>query len=139
MNDADGGSTERGRMARKHILAVNGASDFLEFVRILFESEHYNVTTTNFVDRTHAVIEALQPDMVIVDIVVGQQAGWDLLEQLHREVLTRDIPLLLTSTAPALLTRAQADADRYGNQRAIAKPMDVDELLRTTQEIIGEA
>jgi len=32
---------------RKHIFVVNGASEFLEAARVLFESESYNVTTTN--------------------------------------------------------------------------------------------
>lgn len=135
----DDQAAERRRMVRKHILAVNGASAFLDLVRLLFEAEDYNVTTTNFVDRTQSVISALQPDLVIVDLVLGQRAGWDLLESLHREVVTRDIPLLLTSTNPEWLERAQADVDLYGSHRVIAKPMDLDELLRTVQDIIGPA
>ena len=126
-------------MHRKHILAVNGSSVFLEFIRVLFEQERYNVTTTNFVPRTDVMIAALQPDLVIVDIVLGHLVGWDLLESIHREVVTRDIPLLLTSTDPRRLARAQADEERYGEHRVIAKPMDVDELLSTVREIIGVA
>jgi response regulator RpfG family c-di-GMP phosphodiesterase len=85
------------------------------------------------------MIAALQPDLVIVDIVLGHQMGWDLLESLHREVVTKDIPLLLTSTGPRLLARAQGDEQRYGRHRVIAKPMDIDELLGTVTEIIGAA
>jgi CheY-like chemotaxis protein len=138
MNSHDGPNVvESAQMHRKHILAVNGASAFLDFVRVLFEQENYNVTTTNFVPRTDVMIAALQPDLVIVDIVLGHQLGWDLLESLHHEVVTRDIPLLLTSTDPRMLARAQADEQRYGQQRVIAKPMDIDELLETVTEIIG--
>ena len=140
MSANDGGpASERIQMARKHILAVNGASEFLDFVRVLFEQENYNVTTTNFVPRTDAMIGTLQPDLVIVDIVMGQQMGWDLIESLHREVVTREIPLLLTSTDPRMLARAQDDEKRYGQHRVIAKPMDIEELLGTVREIIGAA
>jgi response regulator RpfG family c-di-GMP phosphodiesterase len=137
VNARDALSSERILIGRKHILAMNGASEFLDLIRLLLEQENYNVTTTNFVLRTDAMIAALKPDLVIVDIVVGHQMGWDLLESLHREILTRAIPLLLTSTDPRMLARAQADEQRYGWHRVIAKPMDIDELLGTVREIIG--
>jgi len=140
MANANGNSsTERDQRKRKHILAIDGASEFLEFLRMLFESEHYNVTTTNFVDRSFAMIAALQPDLVIVDLVIGEQAGWDLMEQLHSEVVTQGIPLILTSTLPELLHRAQAQVERYGEHQVMAKPMDIDELLSAVEELIGSA
>jgi CheY-like chemotaxis protein len=135
----DDGRNEQQQMARKHILVVNGAPEFLDFVRILFQEEGYNVTTTNFVPRTFDIVEALDPDLVIVDLVAGQEAGWSLLTELHDAVTTRGIPLLLTSTAQGLLARAQDEQSRYGTHAVIAKPMDIDELLKSTHEIIGDA
>ena len=75
----DDGRNEQQQMARKHILMVNGVPEFLDFLRILFQEEGYNVTTTNFVPRTFDLIDALRPDIVIVDLVIGQEAGWSLL------------------------------------------------------------
>jgi len=135
----DDGRDEQQQMARKHILVVNGAPDFLDFIRILFQEEGFNVTTTNFVPKTFSLVDALHPDLVIVDLVAGQEAGWSLLTELHDAVTTRGIPLLLTSTLPDLLTRAQDEQARYGKHPVIAKPMDIDELLKATHEIIGVA
>ena len=130
---------ERRQQGRKHIFAVNGASDFLDVVRQLFEEERYNVTTTNFVPRTFEQIVALEPDLIVIDLAVHVQAGWDLLERLHNDAATNGIPVVVVSTDPKLLDRAQADFARYGGQRFIGKPFDIDDLIGAVEELIGAA
>ena len=96
---------DRSQERRKHVFVINGAPEFLDVVRELFQEERYNVTTTNFVPNSFAQIEALAPDALIVDIVLGQQAGWELLEQLHEAAATTGIPVLVVSTSADLLDR----------------------------------
>ena len=132
-------TVEQRRMERKHIFAVNGSSAFLNILRELLEEELYNITTTNFVPRTYDQIETLQPDLIIIDLVVGVQAGWELLERLQAEAVTRAIPVLITSTDPRLLERARVDAARYGVHPSLAKPLDLDELMGAIHDLIGEA
>ena len=133
------GEAERRQMGRKHVFVVNSSPEFLDFVRELLQDEDYNVTTTNFVPRTFEQIAALAPDLLIVDLVAGLQAGWDLLERLQAEAATRGIPVIVTSTDPRLVGRAEEQAQRYGGQRFVAKPFDLDELLGAVREIIGGA
>lgn len=130
---------DRSQEARKHVFAINGSPEFLDVVRVLFQEERYNVTTTNFVPNSFAQIEALQPDALIVDIVVGQSAGWELLERLNESAATEGIPVLVLSTSPRLLERAREQAERYGTHRYLDKPFSVDEMLSAVQEMIGEA
>ncbi len=75
---------ERSQERRKHVFAINASPPFLNIIRELFQEEGYNVTTTNFAPNSFAQIEALQPDALIIDIAIGQEAGWELLEQLVR-------------------------------------------------------
>jgi DNA-binding response OmpR family regulator len=130
---------DRSQEGRKHIFAINGAPEFLNLVRDLFQEEAYNVTTTNFVPTSFAQIQALQPDALIVDIVVSQSSGWELLEQLHAEAATTGIPVLVLSTSPRLLAQAREQAERYGNHRYLDKPFDLDALLSHIREMIGPA
>lgn len=130
---------EQAQRGRKHILAINGAAEFLNLVRDLFEGSNYNITTTNFVPNSFAVIDALQPDVVIIDVAVGQQAGWDLLERLHHEASTRQIPVIVVSTNPHLLDRAREQAERYGSANYLGKPFDLDDLEAMVQHLIGDA
>lgn len=99
---------DRTQEGRKHIFVINGAPEFLNLMREVFQDERYNVTTTNFVPRSFEQIEAQQPDAIILDLVVGQQAGWNLLARLHDEATTTGIPVLAVSTDPQLLEHAGA-------------------------------
>jgi chemosensory pili system protein ChpA (sensor histidine kinase/response regulator) len=130
---------DRSQEGRKHVFAINGAPAFLDVVRVLFQEESYNVTTTNFVPNSFAQIAALQPDALIVDVVVGQSAGWELLERLHADASTSGIPVLVVSTSPALLDRAREQSARYGTHRYLGKPFDIDAMLGAVREMIGAA
>lgn len=130
---------DRTQEGRKHIFVINGAPEFLNLMRELFQDERYNVTTTNFVPNSFAQIEALQPDALILDVVIGQKVGWELLERLHAEAATTGIPVIVVSTSRELLERAEEQAARYGSHHSLAKPFDLEELLGMVQESIGQA
>ena len=124
---------------RKHVFAINDSPEFLNIVRELFQEEGYNVTTTNVAPNSFAQIEALQPDALIIDVAIGQEAGWELLEQLGADADTAGIPVLVVSTNPRLLEVAEEQAARHGRHRFLAKPLDLDAMLRAIQDMIGDA
>jgi DNA-binding response OmpR family regulator len=130
---------DRSQEQRKHIFAINGSPDFLNVIRDLFQEEDYNVTTTNFVPNSFDQIAALNPDALIVDIAIGQRAGWELLERLNADAATTGIPVLVVSTDPRLLERAQEQAALYGKNRCLVKPFGLDEILAHIREMVGEA
>ena len=69
----------------------------------------------------------------------GKQSGWDLLERLLAEPAATGIPVLVTSTSPALLEQAREQASRYGRHRSyLTKPMDLDELLVSVRQMAGD-
>jgi CheY-like chemotaxis protein len=125
--------------ARRHVFAINSSPVFLNIVRELFQEEGYNVTTANFAPNSFAQIEALHPDALIIDIAIGQEAGWELLEQLGADADTAGIPVLVVSTDPRLLAQAEAHAARYGTHRYLAKPLDLEAMLTNIKEMIGQA
>jgi CheY-like chemotaxis protein len=130
---------DRNQVPRRHVFAINTSPEFLNVVRELFQEEGYHVTTTNFAPNSFAQVEALHPDALIVDIAIGQEAGWELLEQLDADADTAGIPVLVVSTDSRLLAHAEAHAARYGSHRFLEKPLDLEAMLRTIQEMIGEA
>jgi CheY-like chemotaxis protein len=131
---------DRRRTPRKHVFAVNSSPDFLLIVRELFEDEGYAVTTSTFESNVFAQIVMRQPDALLIDVAAGEAAGWDLLRRLHTEAATTEIPILVTSTSPALLEQAQEQEAWYGTEGLfLTKPMDLDELLRTIRVMVGDA
>lgn len=123
----------------KHVFVIQSEPTFLEVVRELLLDERYNVTTTDFLPETFDAIVAFKPDLLILDLLFGKQAGWDLLVQLTDTIVTRDIPVIVTSTDPDLLQGARDLQTRYGDRRFLIKPFDLQVLLNAVHELIGDA
>ena len=132
-------AAEAAQMSRQHIFVVNGSPDFLDMVRELLQGEHYNVTTTNFVPNTFDQIAALGPELLIIDLVVGLRAGPELVTRLAGAAATQRIPIILVSTTWHLLDEAEGIAPEGSEYRYLVKPFDIDDLLRTVDELIGPA
>ena len=126
-------------MRRKHVFAINASPPFLDVIRELFQDERYNVTTTNFVPNTFDQVAALQPDLLLIDLVVQTRAGWDLLEQLRTDAVTSEIPVIVTSTDRHMLEYAEAGRARFAGDRYIVKPFDIEDILSTVHDLIGVA
>lgn len=131
------GDAERDQRARPHIFVVNGAPEFLNLMRDLLQEETYNVTTTNFVPVTFAQIAEARPDLLIINLALGQRAGWDLLEALHADAATAGIPVLVASTQSDHLERARQQAVRYGAVGLLGKPFVLDNLLALVAAALG--
>jgi CheY-like chemotaxis protein len=97
------------------------------------------VTTTNFVPYTFKQIEIARPSLLIIDLIHGERAGWDLLAELRQEAATRDIPVILVSTSKQLLEKAEAERVIWGGDRYFLKPFRLDALLQAIQELVGPA
>lgn len=138
-NEHEGGRATPQQMLRKHVYVVNGSPEFLDLVRELLQDENYNVTTTNFVPFSFETIQAAQPALLIIDLVLGERAGWDLLTRLRAEISTRDIPVLPISTRPALLEEAREHHEEFGGDQYLVKPFDLDDLLNRIEQLIGKA
>lgn len=136
---AESEGTEQRQLRRKHVFVIDGSPLFLNAMRELLQSEEFNVTTTNYLPNTWEQIEASQPDLLVIDLAITHEVAWPLLEQLHEEATTRNLPILLTSTSPQLLERAQQQSAKYGEHLVVAKPFDIDVLLQAVNELIGEA
>ena len=130
---------EAAQRERKHVFVINGHPDFLNLMRDLFQDERYNVTTTNFVPESFDMVAALQPAVIILDVNVAQREGWTLLEHLHAEAATNEIPVLVVSTDRHLLERARAQAERYGAVDVLSKPFDLDAMVEAVRGLVGGA
>jgi DNA-binding response OmpR family regulator len=137
--DSDGARATPEQMQRQHIFVVNGSAEFLDVVRELLQDENYNVTTTNFIPETFEQIEVARPSLLIVDLIHGEMAGWELLAEVRHEAATRDIPVILVSTSRQLLEKAEMEQVIWGGDRSFLKPFSLDALLAAIQDLIGPA
>ncbi len=125
--------------ARRHILAVNDSVELLTLLQEFLDEEHYAVTTTIFLTTTFDQIATLAPTLLILDLVDGHQAAWDLLARVRSEASTREIPILVTSTSQRVLDAAQHHRAHVNGQHYLRKPFDLEDLLRMVTGVVGPA
>jgi DNA-binding NarL/FixJ family response regulator len=80
-------------------LIVDDSSDFLRAAATVLERDGIDVVATAAtVAEGMRLAEQLRPDVVLIDVYLGDESGFDLAEQLHRRgLLTRSVAVM-TST-----------------------------------------
>ena len=126
------------QVRRPHVYAIHESPEFHAIVRELLEEEGYAVTTASDMPDAFDQIAAWHPDVVLVDLVPGDQERWQLLEQLHANPTTCPIPVLLLSTSEELIAQAQEQAARYGGSASLTMPFDLEDLLQRIEALIAQ-
>jgi CheY-like chemotaxis protein len=74
-----------------------------------------------------------RPDVILLDVMMPDRNGWDVLEELRGDVATRDIPVVITS---AVYDRPGLHALPVGGPiRFAAKPFDIADLVDTVEDL----
>ena len=79
-------------------------------------------------------IDTLKPDLIILDIMLPDADGRELLKQLRSEENTKDIPVLMIS---ARYTAENVEHGAFKPNGFLAKPFDIDELLDRIEGILA--
>ena len=110
---------------KEHILIVDDTQEILELLQDILDSEGFQVTATE--DGAEALTllkNGLQPDLIILDIMMPNMSGYELCAQIRRE---SDLPILFLSAKGKAVDKVvglEIGADDY-----ITKPFDAEELL----------
>ncbi len=111
------------------ILIVNDTAEILDMFRVVLEDEGYEVVLFSFPLRKIEDIEALHPDLIILDLIFGgEKLGWQMLEMLKLQRSTNAIPVIVC-TAAAQTVRDQEGYLASQGVRVLYKPFDLDDLL----------
>jgi CheY-like chemotaxis protein len=126
-------------MARGHLLAVNSDPAFLDAVRVLLQSNRYNVTSTNLVPQTFAMVQVAGADALVVDLATDEPALWELVGQLIADEATRSLPVVFTATETKMLDAAESRPWPAGGRFHLLKPFEPGLLSDVIHALIGPA
>ncbi|HSR55456.1 MAG TPA: response regulator [Alphaproteobacteria bacterium] len=83
------------------------------------------------------VLKDLRPDLILMDIVVPEISGLDLIRLVKGDAERRSIPIIAVTSLPARLYKDQimeAGCDAY-----VAKPLSVTTLWATIDHLLAES
>ena len=124
--------------ARPRISVVNDNPDFLELMSaILDDDAGYDVTLFDGEKTSIAELVASEPDLVIVDLVLGGASGWEIVTLSRAEPRLADLPILICSADVTALRERGDELERIGNVHILEKPFSLDEITDIVERLIG--
>lgn len=115
------------------VLVVDDEPAVREMLEDVLTSEgHTVITATDGLDALERLRGAApRPCMILLDLMMPRMDGWAFADQLHADEQFRDIPFAVIAANP----RFQADAPRLGARRWLGKPLQLDDLLDTVEQL----
>nr|WP_294876525.1 response regulator [uncultured Pedobacter sp.] len=124
----------KGSTIYKNILVIEDNHAILDVITLILQSEAYNVTGLNKSADMMFHIEQLKPDLLILDIMLPDGDGRELLKTLRSDTTTDQIPVLMIS---ARYTAQNVEHGEYKPNGFLAKPFDIDDLLDKIEGILA--
>ncbi len=117
------------------VLVVDDETDTLDFLRDTLRSEGFRVVAAHDGRQALEALAKTRPDLVLLDIMMPELSGFEVLEALAQHPETASIPVVvLTARADDL------DAQRglaLGARKYMSKPFDVQALIAEVQRQVG--
>lgn len=123
-----------GLKSYKNILVIEDNHAILDVITLVLQSESYKVTGLNKSEDMLLHIDELEPDLIILDIMLPDADGRVLLRELRGNIKTTDIPVLMIS---ARYTEENIQHGEVKPNGFLAKPFDIDDLLDRIEGILA--
>jgi DNA-binding response OmpR family regulator len=104
-------------------------------VRVNLEMDGYAVREAGNADEGLAALEAEPPDLILLDVMMPQVDGWQMLQLVREKHGVDSIQVIMFSGQIDADATDQAEAS--GAQAFLGKPFNPQELVARTKELLG--
>lgn len=121
-------------MMKKNILVVEDERDILELLEFHLRQEGFETIKCDRGDKAIDLVQANQPDLIILDIMLPGEAGTEICKQLKQQDDTRHIPIIMLTARGEEIDRVvgfELGADDY-----VTKPFSPRELILRVKAIL---
>jgi DNA-binding response OmpR family regulator len=122
--------------AVKRILVVDDEPHILKLVAFSLKSGGYEVLEATDGLSAISVVQAEQPDLVLMDVMMPTLDGYEACRRLKADPATADIPVIML-TAKTQSTEHKTGYD-VGAADYINKPFTPKDLVAHVRELLGE-
>jgi CheY-like chemotaxis protein len=124
----------------KRILVVDDRNELLQLMRRVLEDEQYQVSILQEGKEAVAKVRNLLPDLLILDLKLGNMSGQDILEEIKNDRVTADIPVILYTAAVLEADQVskliESSPQRYNGVYLLKKPFELNDLLDKVEEML---
>jgi DNA-binding response OmpR family regulator len=127
----------------KQILVVDDKSELLHLMRRVLEDEDYQVSILQDGRDAFTQVKTQLPDLLILDLKLGDVSGQDILKQLKQDPVTVEIPVIVYTAAvleaEEVTTLVNSDPTSYGSVRVVQKPFELEDLLSLVENLLSKS
>jgi len=127
----------------KQILVIDDKSELLHLMRRVLEDEEYQVSILQDGRDAFTQVKAQLPDLLILDLKLGDISGQDVLKQLKHDSVTAEIPVIVYTAAvleaEEVSGLVNSDPSRYQSVRVVQKPFELEDLLDLVENLLSKS
>ena len=116
------------------VLIVDDDAGLRGFVRASLELDGYSVREAASAEEGLAAIEDEPPDLILLDVMMPQVDGWEMLRRMQERHGVGSIPVLMFSGK--VDEQAAGDAASRGARAFIGKPFDPEQLIESAKAML---
>ncbi len=123
---------------KKTILIVEDEHDLVDVLSVFFEENGYRTVKAYDGREGFEKAEQEKPDLITLDISMGNESGVKMYRKLKQTDTTKDIPVIFLTGAPAQLQTFIDKVKSFQKPSGFfEKPVDRDKLLARVRELIS--
>lgn len=121
-------------MSRESILVVDDSPTQLRLITDALDGKGYQISTATSGEDAIEKAGQVNPDLIILDIILPNQNGYQVCRQLKSTPATKDIKVVMLSTK-------DQDSDKFwgmkqGADDYLTKPFEEDDLLSAVRKLL---
>ena len=115
-------------MPIKNVLVVDDSKTELLFLSTMLQKKGLEVRTAENGEEAMQRLAEQKPDLILMDVVMPGQNGFQLTRAISRDPLYADVPIIMCTSKNQETDRVWGM--RQGASDYVVKPVNPDELLR---------
>ena len=119
---------------KKKIMVVDDEDDILHFLELVLREKGYDVVTASNGHEALTTAQIEQPDLVLLDIMMPQMDGWEVLRILKSLPETAKTPVVVLTAR--MDPQSKWEGWQQGAVDYITKPFSLQELKLRLKEIL---
>ena len=117
------------------VLIVDDDPKLREYIRVNLEMEGYAVKEAGSAEEGLAVLDESTPDLVLLDVMMPEVDGWEMLRRVQERHGVGGIPVIMFSGK--VDKGAAEEATSRGAQGFIGKPFEPKQLIEQTKQLLS--
>ena len=121
-------------MKKYKILIVDDERPLAELIRINFPAENFEARSVYTGKEALSEAEAWHPDIMILDVMIADMDGWEILQALRKNPKTAATPVIMCTARDG--PEDVEKSFKHGAQSYIIKPINFPKLMMKVSAIL---